>query len=140
MKINFISGKISNEYQQIINEGFEEHSIKNSAPKYNNERLNWLLFNEEELLVGVLTADMLWNWLYIDELWVSSTSRGAGLGKKLLIEAEKYAEKEKMTGLWLWTQSWQAADFYKHLGFAEFATFPNFPKGHSRIGFRKFLK
>ena len=52
-------------------------------------------------------------------------------------EAEIYASSHNLVGLWLWTQSWQAADFYKHMGYEEFARFPDFPKGHFRIGFRK---
>ena len=39
----------------------------------------------------------------------------------------------------LWTQSWQAGGFYQQLGYSEFTRFDDFPKGHSRIGFRKIL-
>ncbi len=77
--------------------------------------------------------------MYIDELWVSSELRGDGLGTRLMRLAEKFAAKHSLQGIWLWTQSWQAEQFYSQLGYVEFTRFDNFPKGHSRIGYRKIL-
>ena len=52
---------------------------------------------------------------------------------------EEFAADESLQGVWLWTQSWQAESFYTKLGYEEFTRFENFPKGHTRIGFRKRL-
>ncbi len=88
---------------------------------------------------AVLTADILWDWMYIDELWVSPASRGEGFGRKLMKHAEDFAGSQALRGIWLWTQGWQAEGFYRALGYEEFTRFDGFPKGHSRIGFRKYL-
>jgi GNAT superfamily N-acetyltransferase len=58
-------------------------------------------------LLGVLTAEALWDWLYVDELWVSLESRGRGLGTKLIETAWGFAKSEKLYEVWLWTQSWR---------------------------------
>ena len=53
--------------------------------------------------------------------------------------AEEFAAGAALQGIWLWTQSWQADGFYRQLGYSELTRFDDFPKGHSRIGFRKNL-
>jgi len=45
--------------------------------------------------------------------------RGTGMGKKLMAQAEEYAKQHSLSGLWLWTQSWQAPQFYQSLGFVK---------------------
>jgi ribosomal protein S18 acetylase RimI-like enzyme len=125
--------------QKIITDGFAKHSDVRQAPPFNKTRINWLAHDNGTNLIGALTASLLWDWIYIDELWVHDNYRDQGLGKKLMMKAEDYAKAHQLSGLWLWTQSWQAADFYRHLGYVEFAEFKDFPKGYSRIGFRKQL-
>ncbi len=132
-------GELRPEEQQKIANGFEAHSKQQFAPKYRKERLNWVVYSQGGVLVGVVTADILWDWMYLDELWVDSAIRNRGLGKKLIFQAEQYARENSMKGLWLWTQSWQAPAFYTRLGFEEFTRFPDFPAGYERIGFRKLL-
>lgn len=136
--MQFHTGPLKVTEQELISDGFARHNKEQDAPAYHKARLNWLAY-DGKTLVGALTADMLWDWLYIDELWVGESHRGSGLGKSLSLEAEAYARKHSLTGIWLWTQDWQAADFYRHMGYKVFARFPNFPKGHVRIGFRKLL-
>ena len=137
--LRFKTGALLVEEQNIIQAGFDRHSALQSAPSFEKSRLNWLVYNDENSLVGALTADTSWDWVYIDELWTDESVRGMGLGTKLMDAVEKHAISQRATGIWLWTQSWQAADFYRGLGYEEFTRFENFPKGHSRIGFRKSL-
>jgi GNAT superfamily N-acetyltransferase len=137
--LKFHKGDLTAEQSSLITEGFKLHAEHLAAPLYNKERLNWLAHDERQLLIGAVTADLLWDWIYIDELFVNESSRGQGIGKKLMLQAEQYAIDRRLTGVWLWTQSWQAADFYQKLGYEEFTRFNNFPQGHTRIGFRKTL-
>lgn len=123
----------------MVSAGFQAHSDEQAAPEYRKERLKWLAVDEKKDISAVLTAVMLWDWMYIDELWVSPESRGGGLGRQLMALAEEFARSQGLQGIWLWTQSWQAEGFYRQLGYTEFTRFDEFPKGHSRIGFRKIL-
>lgn len=139
IEIELKSGELDPAEQNVITAGFVRHTQHNSAPLFEKQRINWLAYDDNRSVIGALTADVLWDWIYIDELWVSETARGRGLGGSLMAKAEAYAASSHLTGLWLWTQSWQAADFYKRLGYLEFARFPDFPKGHFRVGLRKQL-
>lgn len=123
-----------------MSDGFRQHGDETGGPEYRKEHVNWIANDEQDAIKAVLTADILWDWIYIDELWVSPESRGNGLGRKLMLLAEDFAESEKLQGIWLWTQSWQAEGFYARLGYDEFTRFDDFPKGHSRIGYRKRLR
>lgn len=139
LKIDFSNGALDVNKQAELNAGFESHSQTQMAPAYQTERLNWTITNDDGVLIAALTADVLWQWLYIDELWVDDSCRGTGLGKQLMQQAETYAKQHELSGLWLWTQSWQAPLFYQRFGFEEFTRFDNFPAGHCRIGLRKPL-
>lgn len=139
MIIVFSRGDLTVAEQSAVSEGFSEHSKHVAAPEYEKERIKWTVKEEKSGLLGVLTADALWDWLYIDELWISPEIREAGLGKRLMKKAEEYATSENLKGIWLWTQSWQAEGFYKKLGYTEFTRFEDFPRGHCRIGLRKVL-
>ena len=135
--IQFSHGALSFVDQGVVTAGFDSHSESLRAPEYTTERLNWRALNESGEMIGALTANLLWDWLYIDELWVDEQYRKDGLGKQLMEEAEQLAGSRELSGLWLWTQSWQAEEFYKKLGYVEFTRFSNFPKGYERIGLRK---
>ena len=139
MAIEFRKEGLTPSEQSVVAAGFQEHGDEQGAPEYEKERVKWLAFDEQKNLQGVLTADILWDWIYVDELWVSPESRGTGLGRELMQLAEEFAVSQGLQGLWLWTQSWQADGFYRRLGYEEFTRFEDFPKGHSRIGFRKRL-
>jgi ribosomal protein S18 acetylase RimI-like enzyme len=139
MDIVFRQGTLTPAEQLTVSRGFEEHSALVDAPGYSKELLHWLVPGQKPGVRGVLTAELLWDWLYIDELWISPELRGSGLGRRLMMRAEEFAREQQLSGIWLWTQSWQAEEFYRKLGYAEFTRFDNFPKGHARIGFRKAI-
>ncbi|MEM6512293.1 MAG: GNAT family N-acetyltransferase [Pseudomonadota bacterium] len=125
--------------QAAVAEGFAQHSEAHGAPQYRKAHVKWLVHGDSGEVSAVLAADLLWDWLYIDELWVTPALRGEGLGRALMQSAESFALTEGLQGLWLWTQSWQGDGFYSQLGFEEFTRFDAFPVGHTRIGFRKRL-
>lgn len=139
LAIEFHREGLSVSEQSLVSDGFREHSEEHGGPEYQKARVKWLASDQDNKIQGVLTADILWDWIYIDELWVSPASRGAGLGRQLVSQAEDFAKSQELVGIWLWTQSWQAENFYRRLGYDEFARFDDFPKGHYRVGFRKYL-
>jgi len=136
--VEFRAGNLTPEEQAIVAAGFTRQASALSTPPFEKQPLTWVV-HKEQSIVGVLSAELLWDWMYIDKLWIDESHRGQGLGKSLMAYAEDYAASRQLVGLWLWTQSWQAADFYKKIGYQEFARFENFPQGYSRIGLRKQL-
>ena len=139
MAIEFHREGLTPSEQSVVTEGFQKHSDELGAPAYRKERIKWLLSGQENEIQAALTADILWDWAYIDELWVASELRGQGIGRQLIRMAEDFAVSERLKGIWLWTQSWQAEGFYQRLGYEEFTRFDDFPKGYTRIGFRRNL-
>ena len=139
MRVEFEKGPLSASEQALVSEGFRAQSAENNSPVYRKEQVKWLRFDERDSLCGALAADILWDWIYVDERCVATESRRKGIGRQLMQCAEQFACSQGLQGIWLWTQSWQAEDFYRRLGYREFTRFDNFPAGHARIGFRKTL-
>lgn len=140
LRIQFKKGELTSSEQSLVADGFRTHSKEQDAPDYKKERVKWHVLDSQDGVRAILTAEVLWDWIYIDELWVTPELRGQGFGRKLMQLAEDFAGTRGLQGIWLWTQSWQAEDFYRQLGYRQFTRFENFPEGHSRIGFRKTLK
>ena len=139
MKIAFQRADLTPAERSVVSSGFSAHSEELDAPDYQKRRVKWIVSEDSHSIIAALTADILWDWIYIDELWVARELRGQGLGQELMGLAETFARSRNLQGIWLWTQSWQAEAFYRKLGYRQFTRFDNFPKGHARIGFRKYL-
>jgi GNAT superfamily N-acetyltransferase len=89
--------------------------------------------------VGGLTARIAYSRMFVELLYLPETFRGQGLGAKLLGKAEDVARDAGCTGIWLDTFSFQAPDFYKKLGYAEFGTLADYPPGFTRHCLHKTL-
>jgi GNAT superfamily N-acetyltransferase len=66
------------------------------------------------------------------QVWVRASARGAGLGRRLMAEAEAEAVRRGCRQLVL-TYSFQAPGFYGKLGFEVVAELPDYPRGHSHL-------
>lgn len=71
-------------------------------------------------------------WLFVELLGIPEALRGAGLGARLLREAERIAAARGCIGAHLDTCSFQAPVFYEKLGYTRFGTVPDHPRGHAR--------
>jgi GNAT superfamily N-acetyltransferase len=89
--------------------------------------------------IGGLCGDMYYDWLFVKFLVVPESLRGEDLGSRLLGMAEATAREKGCIGVWLDTFSFQAPGFYLKQGYEPFGTIENYPKGGSRIFFRKRL-
>jgi GNAT superfamily N-acetyltransferase len=79
---------------------------------------------------GGLRGHIGWSWLFIDTLAVDARDRGLGVGSVLIKTGEALARTRACLGVYLWTTSFQAPEFYKRLGYREFGTLPDLPPGH----------
>lgn len=96
-------------------------------------------FSPEKKMMSGLLAYVHPGWAYIDLLWVSEALRGRGIGRLLMKQAEEEAVQRGCHSAYLWTQDFEAPDFYRKLGYQQFVTFENFIPGHQRLGFMKRL-
>ncbi len=88
--------------------------------------------DDDGAVIGGLWGYNWAKWLYVDLLVVPETMRGTGLGTKLMVTAEDEAKRRGCIGAWLNTFSFQARPFYEKLGYAAFATLPDFLPGIDR--------
>jgi GNAT superfamily N-acetyltransferase len=92
----------------------------------------WLFARDKQgQLKGGLRGSTSWSWLYVETLAVAEPYRRQGIGAALLVRAEAVALARGCIGIYLWTTSFQAPDFYKRFGFQQFGHLPDLPPGHS---------
>lgn len=99
-----------------------------------------LMAYEGDRLAGSVIGKIFFNWMHIDLIWVEREYRRQGLGTHLMKMAAQKALETGIDGIEVWTQSWQAPDFYRKLGYEEFATIDDFAPGRRRHAFRYHIK
>jgi GNAT superfamily N-acetyltransferase len=92
-------------------------------------------------LVGGLTG---WTWgtcAGVEMLWVAQAHRGDGWGARLMAAAEEAATSRGCVQVLVSSFTFQAPDFYRRLGYSEFARSEGLPAdGHADVHFRKQLQ
>jgi GNAT superfamily N-acetyltransferase len=91
---------------------------------------------------GAISAGLIGHiyagWLFVNLLWVHADLRRSGIGRGLLAEAERRGLSFGCHSVWLDTFSFQAPEFYRKLGYREFARL-DYPPDHHRIFLKKPL-
>ncbi len=86
---------------------------------------------------GGLWGYTLFQWLHVQMLFVPEPLRGLGIGAALMASAEAEARKRGCRGVYVDTFSFQAAPFYRRIGFTLYGTLEDCPPGHDRLYFHK---
>lgn len=87
---------------------------------------------DTDLTQGGLTGRIAYGWTYVELLYLPDTLRGQGLGEKLMVRAEEIAREHGCVGIRLETMSFQAPEFYRKLGYAQFGVLNDYPPGFTR--------
>jgi GNAT superfamily N-acetyltransferase len=90
-------------------------------------------------ILGGLWARSIFDWTFVELLFVPESMRGSGLGQSLLAEAEAIALQRGCIGIYLDTFSFQARGFYEKQGYGLFGTLENFPDDEKRFFLSKRL-
>ncbi|MEV4337551.1 GNAT family N-acetyltransferase [Streptomyces sp. NPDC049590] len=90
-------------------------------------------------LAGGLVGHTWTAWLHVTYLWVDTRHRGAGLGSRLLAEAERLATARGCTSARLETWDFQAPDFYRRQGYDVVCVIPDYPPGITEYTLTKRL-
>lgn len=88
---------------------------------------------------GGVVGSTLWNWCFIELVWLDEALRGTGLGTDLMARAEAVAAKRGARHVYLDTFSFQGDGFYQKLGYEVYGELGDFPPGHRRIWLKKDL-
>ncbi|MER6421823.1 GNAT family N-acetyltransferase [Streptomyces sp. NPDC001137] len=99
----------------------------------------WVLDERDELAAG-LVGHTWTTWLHVALLWVDERWRGAGLGSRLLAEAERIARDERgCASARLETWDFQAPEFYRKQGYEVVCVIPDYPPGITEYTLTKRL-
>lgn len=91
-------------------------------------------------IVGTIRLKYETGVVYIETIIVAAEKRGQGIGKLLIVKAEKFAKKEKAHKLFLTTgKDWEARKFYESLGFEKVADLPNHHFHKDFVIYSKFV-
>jgi ribosomal protein S18 acetylase RimI-like enzyme len=104
------------EDEQVLNDGISDEA----ALKKNMERIKpFRVFIKDAngTVLGGASGTIFYGSLYVDMLWLKAELRHQGLGKKLMMEAEKIGRERKCTFATLNTMDWEALPFYQKLGY-----------------------
>jgi GNAT superfamily N-acetyltransferase len=85
--------------------------------------------DETGRLIAGLTAEIFWNALYIDILWVDEDHRRRGYGAALLRRAEDAGRAESCDVAYLSTFDFQAPGFYERYGYDVLGELQDVPPG-----------
>jgi GNAT superfamily N-acetyltransferase len=94
------------------------------------QRFALLLHDDDNQLVGGLSGQLSWQWLFVQALWVGDAWQRRGIGRALLTRAEAYAVAEGCHSVWL--DTFQARGFYLALGYRQFGVLNDYPPGQAR--------
>ena len=94
---------------------------------------------ESGQLIGGLWGRTVYDWLFVEFLFVPEHLRGCGFGSTLLRTAEEIAIARGCIGVCLDTFDFNAPGFYRRLGYEEFAALHSPRRGFSRRFFRKLF-
>jgi ribosomal protein S18 acetylase RimI-like enzyme len=125
-------------YDKIV-EILVEYNLSKTK-EFNNEinkPIEIIARNEKKEIIGGLYSRSIWGTLEIKTFAIKAENRNSGIGKKLLLEAEKEAKKRNCRFISLDTFSFQAPTFYEKLGFEKLGTESDFPKGFEKYYYRK---
>lgn len=91
----------------------KEIVLPDTPPRY-----GWYVINDSGKICGGLVYQLKASGeLYVDFLWIDESLRGMGMGGKLLKLAITRAEELSRTAVTLYTNSFQAPEFYQKFGF-----------------------
>lgn len=97
------------------------------------------LEDSAQQVIGGLWGRTAYDWLFVELLFVPESLRGRGIGRDLLVRAEREAIARGCHSVWLDTFDFQARGFYERLGYTCFGELANYPAGSSRYFFKKSL-
>jgi ribosomal protein S18 acetylase RimI-like enzyme len=103
------------------------------------QRLCVFARNDQDQIIGGLTAKTYWQYLDISFLWVDERYRKSGHATALMSAAEREARQRGCKQAIVDTFSFQAPEFYRKLGYSEWGSLTEMAGKHERHFFRKTL-
>ncbi len=91
-------------------------------------------------VIGGISGNLFWNYLYIDIMWIHENYRKQGIGSKLIEKIERLSIKNEIYRSHLCTASFQAVEFYEKCGYTIFGKLEDMPEGETEFYLYKRLR
>lgn len=114
-KIEF-TGTLPEDIEEKMSKDFVKYESSHGID-VNYKKFALILKDESNIVLGVLNAFTAFSEIYVDDMWVDSSCRGKGYGKKLLQALENHFEGKGFNNINLVTSAFNAPEFYKKCGF-----------------------
>ena len=105
------------EDEQVLFEGITDEAVL----KKKMDRITpfgIFIKDSDGVVLGGINGFSCYGCLYVDMLWLKDELRKQGLGKKLMMEAEKIGCERRCTFSTVDTMDWEALPFYQKLGYS----------------------
>ncbi|HEX4046090.1 MAG TPA: GNAT family N-acetyltransferase [Gammaproteobacteria bacterium] len=116
-KIEFVD-QLSADVEEKMQEDLVEYESSHGID-VNYKKFAVVLTDESGDAFGVVNAFTAFSEVYVDDMWVHSSYRGKGYGRKLLQVLEDHFEGKGFNNINLVTNAFNAPEFYKKCGFTE---------------------
>lgn len=127
---------------RAIEQGLHAYNLAHLGAEvlYDYHRLAVVARDERGEVIGGIHGELVWEWLYIQSLWVDEGRRGQGIGSRLLATIEAAAVAKGFFRSHLETTDFQALDFYLRHGYEVFGRLEGKPAGVTWYYIKKDLR
>ena len=115
MKIE-LKKKLSKRYYDIAQKCFDQDKKEKGVDLY-SEDWGFVLKNDSEEVVGGITFWVIYEAVYIDDLWIEKAYRGKGYGTQLLEKVWNKFKDKGYDNVNVKTNEFQAPKFYEKCGY-----------------------
>jgi GNAT superfamily N-acetyltransferase len=120
-------------------EGLGSNILKHLGDIELGRSIRIFLRDQDNRVVGGITAELFGGWAYISLLWVAESLRNQGLGTELLNRLEAEAIRLGCKHAHVDTYSFEARPFYERAGYEVFGRLDDYPQGHCKYFLKKKL-
>ena len=115
----------------FIGERLHEHDLEETHGKIDAPGLEFELAmkDPEGCVVGGISVSSLLGAMFLEVLWVVDEHRRRGLGRRLVLAAERIGERGGCMAAGTWTFSWQGPQFYPRCGYKLVGIYTGYPFG-----------
>ncbi len=126
-----ISNVPTKDQMRIVKVGLEDYNKKFPFGELDipTPDISLVLRDKQNRIVGGVITSMLTGIMHLERLWIEEKCRGKGLGKQLVLAAEKIGRTKGYPASQTWTYSFQAPEFYQNIGYDIIGIFTGYTEG-----------
>jgi ribosomal protein S18 acetylase RimI-like enzyme len=122
-----VTTNATEEEMKIVHTGLGRTVDEQIGDKRDGTRIELVIRDPTEDVIGGLLAFTTMSNMVIEHLWVDERYRGLGLGRKLMMKAERIAQENGCIAAQTYTLSFQAPEFFRKLRYEAFGFSDGYP-------------